>query len=681
MLYEDLTKYNFFFKKICQEKNKTKLLIQLMPDFIYVEYENDNIKFSEPRFINSVDVTAMQEYFEYDGANYNKPRLSLIQTEIDKLTLSDLQQFCSGSLTCIQCKTSYDKTLRCDKCGLRFGSANGDFITSFFSIWPYQYDYEYSEQSKKMLAEDIKTKEEWIEYYALLYINATLVETAIDNNFSKKPVEKKSFIMRSIEKKLAPNNDLLLLNSITTDIKAEYSQSVSSLIEGNSLSKLLRILLTIIPAIALIFSMRISWDKSPDAIKGILKKCMIPIILMIIGILFLKSRLGFNIIIILALCVVIYNFFLLEDSTPAITIAIMTLVLTIIILIILNIWYTIYTKKTKNKASAIIKFLKSGLMFLLFIPLFFIINIYVSPIYSINGDTSDIVAFNLIIGLICLVIMTVIFAIFWKNHVTFSNLRNSTTKYWKYLIPESKEDKLTLVGLIFIIIPSIITSSPTILRILTILISVPVISAGIPGYNMLTYNKTNAPSSPEILRYKDITELKATEILNKDIAELNQIKTKSPTFGKTSQRLALPAEEIVVPDILANKHNVVPKFSRNNILWPTKIVPSMDIPGMDILSNTEPIDNPEIIESPIPTMITSETIASDEEEDVILPESANDVAPTSSEATLETTDVPENSNNLTLRREKDIRELRVERWPGFRGRVANMLNINRGLFN
>ena len=80
-------------------------------------------------------------------------------------------------------------------------------------------------------------------------------------------------------------------------------------------------------------------------------------------------------------------------------------------------------------------------------------------------------------------------------------------------------------------------------------------------------------------------------------------------------------------------------------------------------------------------MLTSETIASDEEEDVILPESANDVAPTSSEATLETTDVPENSNNLTLRREKDIRELRVERWPGFRGRVANMFNFNRGLFN
>jgi hypothetical protein len=680
MLYEDLTKYNFFFKKICQEKNETKLLIQLMPDFIYVEYENDNIKFSEPGLIPNVAVTAMQEYFGYKGDNYNKTRLSLIQTEIDKISLSELQQFCSGSLNCIQCKTNYDKTLICDKCGLRFGSANSDFITSLFSIWPYQYDYEYSEQSKKMLEEDITTKEKWIEYYALLYINVTLVESAI-TNFSKKPAEKKNFIMRSIEKKLAPNNDLLLLNSITTDIKAEYSQSVSSLIEGNSLSKLLRILLTIIPAMALIFSMRISWDKSPDAITGILKKCMIPIILMIIGILFLKSRLGFNIIIILALCVVIYNFFLLEDSTPAITIAIMTLVLTIIILIILNIGYTILTKKTKTKAGSILKIVKTGLMFLLFIPVYLIISIYINPIYSIKGETSDIVAFNLIIGLISIVIMTVIFAIFWKNHVTFSNLRNSTTKYWKYLFPESKEDKLTLVGLIFIIIPSIITSSPTILRILTILISVPVISAGIPGYNMLTYNKTNAPSPPEILRYKDITELKATEILNKDIAEINQIKTKSPTFGRTSQRLALPTEEIVVPDILANKHNVVPKFSRNNILWPTKIVPNMDIPGMDILSNTEPIDNPEIIESPIPTMITSETIASDEEEDVIIPESANDVAPTSSEATLETTDVPENSNNLTLRREKDIRELRVERWPGFRGRVANMFDFNRGLFN
>jgi hypothetical protein len=87
------------------------------------------------------------------------------------------------------------------------------------------------------------------------------------------------------------------------------------------------------------------------------------------------------------------------------------------------------------------------------------------------------------------------------------------------------------------------------------------------------------------------------------------------------------------------------------------------------------MDHPELINMPIEINTTTSEI--DPQEDIILPEGS--ILSDQSEASLQGTDVPDIISNLTHRREKDIRELRVEKYPKS-SRMLNYLFGNRGRF-
>ncbi len=671
MAYEDLNKYLFFFKKICITNKKDILNLEIMPGSIRLDYTsaNDAITRNKKWPLFGDIIICKKNYFEYNGQQFSKQKLDIIREQNETaFSIALIAKFCDGEAECVQCHTKY-VSLICETCGLHYESRNSAVISAIFNDWPYQYDYEYSDETKNMLSQDIKDEHEWLTYYNLLYINTAPISEIIKK------------YAHGINNKLS-NINLLTLNSLKDDIKGEHSDFVINAIQKDTDLTNLKYLLYITAFISFMFDVRISWDADANYVISVLKKCVIPIMLMIVGIILLnKKRLDKKgVVAIILISFVIYNFFLLDEMSSW---------MRIIIVLCMFASIPLFLLLAKNHGSQKKKSMKTFntvftwfIVIMIFLVIVGILIIVIPKVWNSNYEEpttiSPISWINILIGLLLSGIIILKLFTFWRKHVDYLNARNRVNLYWKYLIPKQK--KSAFVGLLLLFVPSLLASSLSdSAKGITFALSILFTGMILPSYTMTNYENNVKSSPPEILKATDMTELKTNENIYRANTFMNDIITnaKEKSYkNKTSQVISMPKDTDINLDINENKHNTIPRFSRNNILWPTRVVSNIEIPGDDsVIQNTLIMDHPELINMPIEINTTTSEI--DPQEDIILPEGS--ILSDQSEASLQGTDVPDIISNLTHRREKDIRELRVEKYPKS-SRMLNYLFGNRGRF-